>query len=283
MELKPRFLFHGHAVAMGGRIVHPSDLILETSASSALSAAGGRSHSQAGGTQFGKLAAFESASTIAQGLFDDLAKAAACACGNEDEPTHPATTVVKAQIRGVSVGVAPQLKIARLNVSMTARSAGPGGEPPVKVDPETAIEGVSIDGHNLAVELATAPFQDLDTHAKLLTAVDDPGFARKYGDQFLMQATVAGRARRYAGHPIRDSRRVYATIVKSITWTGAPYPGAEIDHHTVTIPKFGTIYFGEIILADLYRRLSLLRVDLKPDPCGRVMCCDVEDDGTWSF
>jgi len=283
MELKPRFLFHGHAVAIGGRVVHPSDLILETSASSALCAAGGRSRSQTGGMQFGKLAAFESASTLAQGLFDDLAKAADCACGKEDEPTHAATTVVKAEIRGVSVGIKPQLTIARLNASMTARSAGPGGQPPIKVDPETAIQGVSVDGHGLAVELETAPFQDLDTHAKLLTAVDNPGFAGKHGDQFLMQATVAGRARRYAGHAIKDSGRVHATIVKTIKWTGTPYPGAEIDHHTVTIPKFGTIFFGEIVLSDLYRRLSLLRVDLKPDPCGRVMCCDVEDNGTWSF
>ena len=70
MELKRRFIFHGHAVAIGGRIVRPEDVILDPKGASALAVTGGRTSSSLKATRFGKYVRFASAATLAEGLFD---------------------------------------------------------------------------------------------------------------------------------------------------------------------------------------------------------------------
>ena len=43
MDLRRRFIFRGNAVALGGRIVRPQDLMIESSVASSLTVVGGRS------------------------------------------------------------------------------------------------------------------------------------------------------------------------------------------------------------------------------------------------
>ena len=74
----------------------------------------------------------------------------------------------------------------------------------------------------------------------------------------------------------------YATVVRSIKWTGNPYPGATIDQHVVTVPDFGKIFFGEILITDLSRRLTMLRLELGSPIGGSLCCAEVETNGSWS-
>ena len=55
---------------------------------------------------------------------------------------------------------------------------------------------------------------------------------------------------------------IYATIVKEIHWTKHKHPTATIDHHTMFVPGFGQIFFGEIFITDVSRRLTMLRLQL---------------------
>ena len=50
MDLRRRFIFHGNAAAIGGRIVRPADVMIDSPVSSSLTVVGGRTHAQAGPT-----------------------------------------------------------------------------------------------------------------------------------------------------------------------------------------------------------------------------------------
>ena len=53
MKLRPRFVFHANAAAMGGRIGKPKDILIESGAASSLTAGGGRSTSKTAKGTFG--------------------------------------------------------------------------------------------------------------------------------------------------------------------------------------------------------------------------------------
>ena len=72
MDFRRRFIFRGNAAAIGGRIVRPSDTLIESGVASSLTVAGGKSSAQAAATRFGEWVAFGSASTSAEGVFDDV-------------------------------------------------------------------------------------------------------------------------------------------------------------------------------------------------------------------
>ena len=138
----------------------------------------------------------------------------------------------------------------------------------------------TIGGFKLVVELNTKLFQQYDTLSKLRTAADDPKFVKQNGAEPVHDGRrpgphdrVAGRAlRRVAGH-------IYGTIVRSLKWADKPYPGAVIDGNVITIPDCGQLYFGEIFISALRRRLMMLRLEFCcPQPM-MLMCADTEDNG----
>jgi hypothetical protein len=284
MDLKPRFIFHANASAIGGRIVKPKDIVLETSAASSLTGAGGRSRSKVEKGNFGDLVRFGTASTLAEGLFDDAKKWADVLCGNLSEDTLTASTKVSAELRDLVIAAKAPFTARRISGALTAKSAAAGGEPAIALGRETAIEGAALGSYNLIVEFNTKLFQRYDTLAKLRTAADDPKFVRDNGASFFMTSAVSGRtAASPAGRLVEVGGAVYGTIVKSIRWADKPYPGAEIDHHVITIPGCGQIFFGEILIGSLSRRLTMVRLRLCCPFGAGIHCCDTEDNGTWAF
>jgi hypothetical protein len=257
MELKRRFIFHGDAVAIGGRIVRPQDIILDPGCASTLPVTGGRTSSSTKGKKFGRYVQFAAASTLAQGLFDDRKQLIALTNGEGREEQLTSTTIVRADLRGLIVGIDPQLTVRRLRGSLTAKSPSTAeGETGVSLGTDTSIDGVAIGRHRLIIELNTAPFQEHVTYS----ALRDRG-----------------------GVTLVESRgTIHATIVRSIRWSGKPYPGAEIDGHLVTVPKFGRIYFGEILISRDSRRVTLMRLELGSPFGGSMACSDYQDNGGWS-
>src|SRR5215467_12407463 len=244
MELRRRFVFRGSAAAFGGRIVRPKDIVLEAPGASSLPVTGGRSVARIPRTAFEDFFSVESASTFAEGRFDDAGQLVEKTHHRVQEDSLTATTTVNADVVGLAVGRKPRLTVGHLHASLTARSPLGSGEPAIQIGKDTVLEKVAVDGHSLIVELDLTPFQRCDTHAKLMTAADDHAFVRASGGALFMQTTQHG-------HPAPGSGRLfesypgtlYATIVKSIRWDGEPFPGAQIDHHTVTIPEFGRVFF----------------------------------------
>jgi hypothetical protein len=268
MDLRRRFIFHGNAAAIGGRIVRPADVMIDSPVSSFLTVVGGRTQAKAGATRFGEWVSFASAATSAEGVFDDLKQQIEFSYHRVAQDSLTMTTRVSADVTGLSVDETPNLTIKRVHAAMTARSPeGPEGnnEPPIAVDKETTIDGVAIDGLGLVVELAVPVFQRYDTWSKLVAAADDPEFARSSGSLLLQQ-----------------NGTIYATLVKSITWSAQPFAGATIDNHVVTIPNFGKIFFGELIITERSRRLTMVRMELGSPSGGEVAVAEVDSNGTWS-
>jgi hypothetical protein len=282
MELRRRFIFRGNAAAIGGRIVRPTDLIIDSSTASSLTVAGGRSRSQTKATRFGEWISVGGAATSAEGLFDDVKQLVEVTHGRVAEDTLTTSTRVSADVTTLSVGDKPKLTIKRLRASLNAKSPAGSGEPAIAPGDETAIEGAAIGGHGLIVTLATTLFQKFDTRSKLLAAADDPQFVKRSGASLFMKAAVGGKAAPGEGRLISTSGTTYATIVRSIKWAAAPYPGAKIDQHVVTVPDFGKIFFGELLITDQSRRLTMLRLELGSPIGGFVACAEVESNGTWS-
>ena len=282
MELKRRFIFHGHAVAIGGRIVRPEDVILDPKCASALSVTGGRTSSSLKATRFGKYVRFASAATLAEGLFDSTKQAIALTHKRVREDELTSTTTVRAEVSGLVIGVDGLLTAERVRGSLTAKSpAAADAETAIRLGKDTTIDGVAVGDHKLIVELNKGLFQEFDTYSKLRRAAEDSKFASEHAGSLLTRATaVAGQPR---GAGLIEARGTcHGTIVKSIRWRGKPYPGATIDEHTVHVPDFGRIYFGEILIKSDSRRLTMMRLELGSAAGGSAAAGEVEDNGSWS-
>ena len=271
-----RFIFRGNAAAFGGRIVRPKDTTLEAGGASVLTVAGGRSTWSAKDIQFGDTVRIKSATTFAEGVFDDTKKLIDLTNHKGTEEALTTTTVVKAGVKGLVVGSKPQLKVKSVQASMTSKSPTASYEPTIGLDSETSFDGVTIDGHEVEVEIAHDVFRRFDTRAKLLAAVDDPKFVKQHGHHF------------YLGHAerrrlMRDGVYIIGTIVRRISWKGTPMPGARIDDNSIVVPEFGTIHFGEILITASERRLSMLRLQLGSPEGGAEVYSEVATNGTWSI
>jgi hypothetical protein len=282
MEIRRRFIFRGNAAAIGGRIVRPTDLILDTIATSSLTVVGGRSRERAGPAKFGDWISFSGANTFAEGLFDDVQRQIDFTNGRVAEEYLTTTTRVSADVVDLVVGNRPRLTIKRLHASLTSKSPTGSGEPPIVVGADSIIEGVAVDGRGLNIELNLPLFQRLDTLSKVMTACDDPAFVRDSGDHFFMTQGAPSVA---APPPPRlryCNDVVHATVVKSIKWIGDPIANARIDQHSVYVPDFGRIFFGELLISSLSRRFTALRLELGSELGGAVASAEVETNGIWS-
>src|SRR5262245_8895948 len=282
MEIRRRFIFRGNAAAIGGRIVRPSDLILDAIATSSLTVVGGRSRARAGPAKFGEWISFGEANTFAEGLFDDVQRQIDFTNGKVPEDYLTTSTRVSADVVNLVVGTRPRLTIKRLHAALSSKSPAGSGEPPIAVGADTLIEGVAVDGRGLTVELNLPLFQRYDTLSKLMTASDDPAFVKESGDHLFMTQTTAGVAAPPPGRLSYCNDVLYATVVKSIKWTGDPIPNARIDQNSVSVPDFGKIFFGELLISYFSRRFTLLRLELGSELGGGVACAEVETNGIWS-
>src|SRR3954469_13081694 len=153
MDPPPRCVSHSHAAAFGGRIVRPKDLVLEAGGASALLVTGGRSVAKLERTQIDEFFEVESATTLAEGFFEDTKAFVEVTHRRTQEQTLIANSRARTEVNGLAVGRKPRLKIGRIRAELTNRSAGHSGQPSIKVSKDTAIDGISIEGFRLVVAL----------------------------------------------------------------------------------------------------------------------------------
>ena len=116
---------------------------------------------------------------------------------------------------------------------------------------------------------AGAKFQAICTAA----GVSASTVAKKYGAQFF-----AGRR-----GSIKKRKQIHATIVSRLEWEGEKNPRAEIiANNVVVVQDFGKIFFGEILINEGSRRLTLTRFELGSDGGGQAGGPDMDINGGWS-
>jgi hypothetical protein len=284
MSIPRRYVFRGNASAFGGYLYRPDSVVFEVPGASSLTVSGGRSTATIPGQRW-KFASFERAATFAEGLFDELQTAPQSSRVEtwtpHEEELHPRTTAW-AEIFGLVIGDdATRTVVEHARAHMISTSTSVSRDTSIHLDESTTIEGVSVGGRPIVIELDQRPFQDHTTRSRLIAALDDERYAKEFGAQFFLDAPVEDdrkpRRRRLANCDL-----MYATIVRSIRWGAEAYPGASIAGNVVTVPNFGRIYFGEVLIGEADRRLTMVRFDLGSPKAGKASGSGVQTNGSWS-
>jgi hypothetical protein len=275
LQLRRRFVFRGNAAAFGGRFVRPDDVFLEMPGASSLPVVGGRSVARFTGPadRFKGYLSFDSATTFAEGSFDDRQKAIALTHGKVREETLVTSTRVRAEINNLTVGTEKRLTVGRMVAEL--RSTSPrrvADEPTIPVG-EVEISGLAIDGFRLRVVFEPQVFVEHDTYAEVRRMVSKASFAKRYGPQFFADRTGV----------IKKRDQIHATLATRLEWEGARNPRAEIvANNLVVVQDFGKIFFGEILISKGARRLTLMRLELGSDGGGQAGGPDVDTNGSYS-
>lgn len=298
-EMAPRFFFYGNAAAMSGRIYRPRPFDVEVECASSLTPAGGisRAHVAPGAEKHrpgNAFLSFGSAATLAEGRYDDEAKVSAPTRHKVGAEALRATTTVSAEVNGFAVDIKPRLEVRLLRGVLTSTSPDFTCEPAIQLGDRTAVEGVTLGGVGLRVSLDFELFQTFDTRSKLVAACQSGEFLAGHRTSLLLSqrsdpstSLAARTAGSRAGSPAAAFRRLtckdllYASIVKEITWTRRRHPDATIDGHTVVVKNFGRIFFGEILIGAMTRRLTMMRLELGSPVGGDIGCAAVGKNGSW--
>jgi hypothetical protein len=281
-----RFTFHGAAAAFGGRLgcLHP-DLVLETTASAALTASGGRSRGSQRAAAFGDQLRIGAAAAFAEGLFDGNAappRPRSRVRSSQPDRALTTTTVVRAEVKDVVLTADVALRAKLVRATLVARSPKASGEPSIVLGEDTAFEGISIGRTRLRIDINRSLFEQFDTRAKLVAACDDPRFVKEHGGCLFLGKGESQAAPPY-GPGLGACAPIHGTIVRALAWDGNPPPDTRIEGHTVIVGKC-RVSFGEIFITTALRRLTMIRVDCECEcePGGTMALVDVQDNGSWS-
>jgi len=282
-----RFLFHANAVAFAAHIRRPDDFFVPTIARSCLPVTGGRAEAREQKHSFKELISFESASSQATGDYADLKKACDFTHGNHGDNNVPTTTIVESEVTGFKIqvpqpdaagGAAPvirKLAIDRLHMRMKNNSSH--GSPTVFDSLHVDIDGGSVDDHPFRVITNSKLFTEHDTKQKLEDAFRKSGdLHANHGHHFFStdEDDEPGKVPQANGV-------ILCTVVKGIEWVSSPAEGCEIRGNRLKISGIGSIYFGELIIEEDFRRLTLLRFQLGSPYGGEGAVCDVQSGGHW--
>lgn len=283
--VEKRFFFHGNAVALAAHIRRPDDYFIPAVASSCLPVTGGLAQADAGGQSFHDLISFGSASTRATGDFSDLRGAADYTQGNHGDNNLPTNTFVESAMKNFKITAGRVFSVDELLVRLENTSDRRGRTSFRSL--QVAIDGVAVDGHILLVKTNPEIFAEHDTKAKLEQAFQhDSGFRQQCGHQFFFpgeppEQGVMERLFTKSEIPEADGL-IYGTIVTSMAWASTPAPETEIDRNRLIISGLGSIYFGEIIIEEDFRRITLIRFQLGSPNGGDGSTCEVQSNGsTW--
>ena len=165
-----RYLFHGNASGVAVRIRRPENLLAPVQGCSSLPTTGGLSESKVGAKSIGDpqkpYVTFDSVNTRAHGDFADLERAVDITHGKVGHHEVPTVTQVRSEV--TNLVVLGRVKVARAVLVLESRSAT-DGQPPISCQ-GSALEGVSVDGYGVIIDLGIEFFCECDTHGKLAKA-----------------------------------------------------------------------------------------------------------------
>ncbi len=126
------------------------------------------------------------------------------------------------------------------------------------------IAGVSIAGAELEITLDDV-FLSIPTKQALVDEfAHDAGFRECFQDRFYRTGKEFPIPFRHVIPEINGF--IVTSIVKSIRFKKAVPVGASINGNQVALPGFGTLYFGELLIASNQRILTMVRMELQGPP-----------------
>jgi hypothetical protein len=270
------YLYHAHAVALGGAVERPSPQTIGALASCVLPIAGGTSSASEGKFDNG-LIAFDSAQSALTGSEESRSDATVYVSG------------VSVIIRGLNIR--NMFTADEVVLRIASEHAGPPHPKRGKITADwgeakiittgSHFDNLKIAGYKVTVEADHKFFSDCPTYHDFQIAWQGAG--RSKVKKSLMGSTLKRPPGRDDPEHLREIYRgfdeqrksaklkhsVLFSFVKEVKGIG----GAEIDNWgpIIRIPQFGTIYLGEVIVSPGHRRVNMFRLQLgSPDGAGTV-------------
>jgi hypothetical protein len=271
-----RFVFHGNAVAASFFLTKIDGVELEEPAihpvtgQSSLPVIGGRSESEvltpSIPAQMASVFSYAGARTMAQGAFQGKNAVTTV------EASVSAVRVANRPAAGESDDLSPiEFRAGALSLSLRSTHP-PKGLPRIEFAETPQFADVSLNGQPVALEL--------NTELMKLSRWDDlqKRFCtnRKFFESCAFGTGDSKRTLAF-GDEIPYSSDSYAlcSFVRSVR-----VGDQQIQGHAIYVAGFGTIYFGEIILNDRERRVTMVRIELGCQSAGQAVLVETDPNGT---
>jgi len=290
-KIEKRFLFHANSVAFAAHVRRPDDFFIPAVASSCLPITGGLAQAESGPQRFNDIISFDSASSRAHGDYADTRRAADFTHGNFEENHLSTNTFVESTLKGLKFEIpqdpvgdaAPVVRRFSVeNLHARLESVSDRRSPVAFRSLETTIDGVSIDGYPLKVITAAHIFGQHDTYAKLVKAYEeDADFRKQYASCFFPTGHEKhGLSGLLSKHEIPHAdHTVVGTVVTRLKWEDKEPPETVISGNRLAINGIGTIFFGEILVEESFRRITLLRFQLGSPYGADGSACELQSNG----
>jgi len=259
--MSKRFLFHGNATPLGGRIVSiagkPAHEPIPGPPSSSLGVDGGLHRSESKGSSHRNILSWG----------DTLAETK----GELRADGHHITTV-SSSVADVSVKNDPLVfKAKKLAVTMVA-DHDQTGEPDI-APREIVYGGLELDGEPIELEVDDdlARFPTFAAFEKEYRRNQD--FFEKYKGRLIRGDSEAKFGERF---PRTEGGYVLLSFVRSILWKKKKIKG-----HILPLKGFGKIHFGEVVMKSNRRRITLVRLAMGSTVGAAVTLACSDQNGSW--
>lgn len=275
-SVEQRYIFHGNAVALAVQIRRPETQFVPAVASACLPVTGGVANGESEGGRYGEILAFGRAGTKAEGDFITPQDAVAFTNGNHGDNLLPTHTNTRAMLADLNISNGPRrFMVAGLEAAMGSYSDRRRATEFRTLTAE--FRGVQLDGVHLVVKTHSEIFTTNPTKQALAQAYTaSQEFRDRYSRYFF--ADKPANARRHAIPQCNGL--INTTVVSGLEWQGKAPEGTQIDRNALRISGFGTIYFGELLIEEQFRRLTLLRFELGSPVGGSGSACEVQTNGS---
>ena len=274
-----QYLFQANAAAIGVRFRRPNDFS-HTEGSACLMASGGRA-----GSERKERVILNEGAVTADGYFTEVTgdfvdrEAAARLTESQRDTvsdwrhnTLEVATTTECTVNGLeSINHASstkpsgqKMRIGQIDFKMEGRHRRKYHEDLELRFGRLTFSEVSINGARLKVSVLPDVFDSLPTFSSFQKEYNrSEAFRKEIGH--MVYRTEPGVLSWLKGHELHD-RRGYClvTVVNKIEWADPKEadPRITINGHTVLVPGYGTIYFGEMTIAPTQRRLHMVRAEL---------------------
>ena len=238
----PSFHYHAEGHALSGSFVRPVPYTIETQASSSLPLFGG--HAAAHVEKY----ALEHLVSMGKGYSHT---------SGSREPdgryTSQSTVVVE------DLNILDVLTADRLVARVTSEHSGKKGDEGHVITLGTRFENLRLSGYAVEVELDHSFFVDHKTYQSISDNLEELG---------------------KSGRMAEESDGVILCSLVNTLKVGSP--NIDVKAHVITVPHFGKIYVGELLVEPGFKRLTLLRLELGSPDQGSVTVGGTGSNGrTW--
>ena len=267
--------YHANALGLGGRISRPLEQVIESQAATSLASTGGFGSAHIENFNFKNIVSFRVAhSEVAGSLL-------------EDRGVRHHTSRVSVSVEGLNIlNVVTADKIVG---RLASRHPDDDHEPGI-IATGSYFENLKIAGHLVeVVEFAHETFHDFDTYQKLQDAFVAQDKRQEVLNSMLGSDLQPHPADAQHLHDVhqgfskqRDLGELQRTVLCSVVKKIKLHPGSkEIRAFgpVVVVPRFGTIYLGELIVAHGSKRLNMLRLVLGSPDEGEIVCASGDGNG----